>query len=94
MYLKFENTLLETFSHNGIDSKERKKLLELAQKVEIDLEDYKKLRSKVFDLAKSQGLHGFDWLEDAMKILDRAKDITYSSQAFFCPKDSGQEELK
>ena len=94
MYLKFENTLLETLSHNGIDSKERKKLLELAQKVEIDLEDYKKLRSKVFDLAKSQGLHGFDWLEDAMKILDRAKDITYSSQAFFSPKDSGQEELK
>jgi phosphatidylserine/phosphatidylglycerophosphate/cardiolipin synthase-like enzyme len=68
--------------------------LELAEKVEIDLEDYKRLRSKVFDLAKSQGLHGFDWLEDAMKILDKAKEITYSSHAFFSPEDSGQEDLE
>jgi phosphatidylserine/phosphatidylglycerophosphate/cardiolipin synthase-like enzyme len=94
MYHKFEENLLETFSHDGIDSSERKGLLELAEQVEIDLEDYKRLRSKVFDLAKSQGLHGFDWLEDAMKILDKAKEITYSSKAFFSPENSGQEDLE
>ncbi|MFY0672602.1 MAG: DUF1669 domain-containing protein [Bacteroidia bacterium] len=94
MYFKFEERLLETFSHKGINAKERSLLLELAEKVEIDIEEYRKLRSKVFDLAKAQGLHGFDWLEDAMKVLDKAKSITYSSKAFFSPENSGQAYLE
>ncbi len=91
---EFTSNLLNTFSNSGIDSKQRAKLLDLAEQIEIDVEDYKKLRSKVFDLARQQGLNGYEWLEDAMKVLDKAKEITYTSSAFFSPENSGQKELE
>ncbi|MGB0431129.1 MAG: phospholipase D-like domain-containing protein [Bacteroidia bacterium] len=94
MYSQFEEALLETFSHSGITKDERATLLNFAERIEIDNEDYRRLRSKVFDLASEQGIIGYEWLEDAMKILDRAKAITYTSRAYFSPENSGQDELK
>ena len=90
----FQHELLETISTFGIKSRERSQLLRLAEKVEIDQQDYMRIRSKVFDMAKEQGIAGLDWLEDAMKILDRAKAITYTSTAYFSPDNSGRDELK
>lgn len=95
MYIgTFAEALLETFSHEGIDSRERKELLEHAERVEIDTQDYYRLRAKVFDLARAQGAASLEWLEDAMKILDKAKEITYTSVAHFSPEHSGEEELE
>ena len=94
MYNQFEEALLETFSHSGITKDERITLLKHAERIEIDNEDYRRLRSKVFDLASAQGIRGYDWLEDAIKILDKAKAITYTSRAYFSPENSGQDELK
>jgi len=90
----FGEELIETFSHEGIDSKERRALLDLAEKVEIDNQDYYRLRARVFDLARTQGAVSLEWLEDAMKVLDKAKEITYTSVAHFSPEHSGEEELE
>lgn len=90
----FGEELIETFSHEGIDSRERRELLDLAERVEIDSQDYYRLRAKVFDLARTQGALSLEWLEDAMKVLDRAKAITYTSVAHFSPEHSGEEELE
>lgn len=90
----FQHQLLETLSIEGIKSKQRAQLLKLAEQVEIDQQDYMRIRSKVFDLAKAQGVSSLEWLEDAMKILDKAKAITYTSVAYFSPQNSGRDELK
>lgn len=90
----FGEGLLETFSHEGIDSSERKQLLDWAERVEIDTQDYYRLRARVFDEARAQGARSLEWLEDAMKILDKAKEITYTSVAHFSPEHSGEEELE
>lgn len=90
----FEKELLKTISSIGIGRKQRTHLLEIAEEVEIDTQDYMRIRAKVFDLAQDQGVDSFSWLEDAMKILDRAKAITYTSIAYFSPENSGRDELR
>lgn len=90
----FEKELLKTISSIGIGRKQRTHLLETAEEVEIDTQDYMRIRAKVFDLAQDQGVDSFSWLEDAMKILDRAKAITYTSIAYFSPENSGRDELR
>lgn len=93
-FLTFQNELLETFGKVGISTKDRRQLLELAEDIEIDSIEYQKIRAEVFDLASAQGVDSFNWLEDAMKILDKAKMVTYTSKAYFSPENSGQEELE
>jgi len=89
----FEDQLMETFSHEGITKQQRRSLLDLAERVEIDVHDYQRIRAHVFDLAQQQGAVSLEWLEDAMKVLDKAREITYTSQAFFSPDNSGRDEL-
>jgi len=93
-YEKLQESLEKSISATGIDSLQRKNLLQIAENVEITHEEYKKLRAFLFDLFKQKDQNYINWLEDAMKILDRAREITYTSVAFFSPENSGQEELE
>lgn len=89
----FRDALLQTASNGFIESSDRKMLLSRAEKVEIDAQDYQRVRSDLFNAVREQSL-SLDWLEAAMKVLDKAREISMTSEAFFSPENSGQEELE
>ena len=86
--------ILASYSAEGINSTSRKLLLEQAFACDLDKYNYQKIRSKIFDFVKGKSINSsLNWLEDAIKILDRAKDTSRSSSAFFSPENSGRDEL-
>ncbi|MBI1182892.1 nuclease [bacterium] len=93
-YDNFTHELLLTKSPLGISKDKRKRLLHKADEIIIDKDTYNRTRAQLFDAVREEGTNLLVWLEEAMKILDRAREITQTSKTFFSPENSGQEALK